>query len=259
MPGKKAPAVCHVATSLVGTYRSTLDFFAKKEQVMKSYHPTPFSHWIHGANHFNLVSTQTRRVIRFEANRFIVRVEGYAELGMFEETVDIVRTMLTEFSVSELFGVLFSAVRISHERSLPEAREHFNDRFLSRPTLQLIPAPEPMDSSVTLSYEWRANTDLQHIAGQKEAQAPLVMREEVLVGPVNYKEIAQRGWIEFKKDAESEMYRTEHIAPKFGILAQMQFVANRQKKEGLLPLSVLWKVYDWGKERADAVWAQVEG
>jgi hypothetical protein len=251
----KALGVLHVATSLTASFRATLDFFAEKDVAMKKYHPTPFRNWLRGDRHFNLVSSETRRVIRFEPNRFIVRVEGYPTLDPFDETLDIAKELLAAFRVSDLFGMAFTSVRSQAAGSLEEARARFANSFLTERSTRLLKLDALTDFAVVAERNWPASPDFER--AKKPSLAPLQIRESVKVGPVSYEEIGQK-WTEFKKDAQNKLYVTDHAAPRFAILADTKFEGDRRKGTESLKMDLLWRFYDWARDMADKTWAQVE-
>jgi hypothetical protein len=79
----------YALTALVVRFRSTLAFFLERDGAMKDLHPNEFSHWMRGGNYFNLIDPGSRRVIRFDANRCVVRVEG-------QESVDNGKIVIME-------------------------------------------------------------------------------------------------------------------------------------------------------------------
>ena len=131
-PKKSDQEATRVLTALVATYRPTIDFFAKKDLVVKQFHPIPFPDWQRSDRHFNLISAKARQVIRCEPNRIIIRAEGYPTLSVFEEVVKIARRVLEEFAVKDLFSATYQSVRARPMKSLEEARTRFVQKFLAQ-------------------------------------------------------------------------------------------------------------------------------
>ena len=98
------PFLGAVLVSFVATYRPTLEFFARKDDAMAEFYPEPFPHWVRGERHFNLVSRDTRRVIRFEASKFVARAEGHSTMKPYDELIAICTKLFKVFDVRDLFG-----------------------------------------------------------------------------------------------------------------------------------------------------------
>lgn len=257
MPRQRGPDryVTNVAVTFVATYRATLQFFAKREAVMADYYPDPFPHWQRGERHFNLISTDTRRVIRFEPNRFIVRAEGHPTMKPYDEVIAIARRLFETFDARDLFGAAFTLVRA---RSLPaqrEARSKFAKLFLSDLSQALLPEDGVTDYAVTLSRSWTASTDLLEM---KPAMAPLRIKHDLSTGPSDYREAAER-FCEFTKDADNELYKTEHVAPEHSILAAVRLSLDRHTAKQGVAAPIVWKFHDWARSDAEVTWAKIEG
>ena len=121
---KKKGEELHVSTVLAATFRASIAFFAHKDLAIEEYHPNPFPHWMRGDNHFNLIATNQRRAIRFEANRFIVRVEGHPNRDVFEETVAIAKKLVADFHIKQVFEMNFTSIRSYAMPTAEEAQEH---------------------------------------------------------------------------------------------------------------------------------------
>ena len=252
---KSEQETTRVLTALVATYRSTIDFFAKKDLVVKQFHPTPFPDWQRSDRHFNLISANARQVIRCEPNRIIVRAEGYPALSAFEEVVTIARRILEEFDVKDLFSATYQSVRARPMKSLEEARTRFVQKFLGDRAVHLLTYDELSDFAVTVERGWPATTDFRKV---KATLAKLNVRERVALGPVSYDEIGEK-FVEFRRNAENVLYRGAHMAPRFAILADAVFTIDRRKDVDALALDLLWRFYDWAKATNDGTWKQLEG
>src|SRR5258708_39366267 len=112
--------ITNVLVSFVASYRATLEFFSKKEAAMALFYPDPFPHWVRGDKFFNLVSKDTRRVIRFEPNKFVVRAEGHASMKSYDDLIAITAKLFDEFQARDLFGASLTLVRF-HEQSTRKA------------------------------------------------------------------------------------------------------------------------------------------
>jgi hypothetical protein len=243
----------NVVSSLGVTYRATLKFFAQKDRAILDYYPNPFPHWARGERHFNLVSTESRRVILFEPNRFVVRAEGHPDWAAFEEIFAIAKTLMGLFEIEDLFGLVLVSVRSCSQRSLLAARERFVEKFLTYQLRNLFGEDQLPDLGVVLEQTWPAGSNFFKV---RSHLAKLSMQERAQIGPVSYKEVGQK-WAEFKNNAENDLYRTPHKAPKFGILADMKFEATRIKPNDSLPKDMLEQFYLWAKRRSEEVWARI--
>jgi len=223
---------------------------------MKKYYPAPFSHWLHGQNFFNLISPETRRVMRFEPNRFVIRAEGHPTLDPFEKAVNIAKEFLDAFGVSQLFSMKFTSVRTRQMKSLEEARSTFAETFLTDQSMRLLKRDALTDFGVAVERTWLANTEFQQV--KKPDIARLKIREHITVAPVSYKEIGEK-WLEFRQEADNTLYRTTHVAPRFAMLADICFEVERRKIVDVLKVDALWRFYDWAKSMADKAWSEVEG
>jgi hypothetical protein len=190
MPRQRGPDhyVTNVAVTFVATYRATLQFFAKKDLVMADYYPKPFPHWQRGDRHFNLISPETRRVIRFEPNRFIVRAEGHPTMTPYDEVVGISQRLFEVFDARDLFAAAFTLTRARALPTRKETRVGFAKLFLADVANELMPQDGGTDYAVTVSRPWTASTDFTEM---KPAIAPLRIQHDVTAGPSEYAEAAQ--------------------------------------------------------------------
>src|SRR5262245_925934 len=117
--------ITNVVVSFVASYRPTLEFFARREEAMAEFYPEPCSHWIRGDRHFNLVSTDTRRVIRFDANKFVVRAEGHPNMKPYDDLLAIASKLVKVFEIRDLFGAGFTIIRVHEQASRRDARSRF--------------------------------------------------------------------------------------------------------------------------------------
>src|SRR6266478_1626796 len=176
----------NVCVSFVATFRATLEFFAKKDVVMLEYHPKPFPHWQRSDRHFNLISTEARRVIRFEGNRFVVRVEGYSSLDPYYETLALARRMCDIFNVADIFSTAFTLTKTHALPSRQESRKAFAKLFLSPLTQDWLPQDGATDYAMTLD---RSKTVSPELVEMKPALAPLRLRHQYQIGPSDYNEV----------------------------------------------------------------------
>jgi hypothetical protein len=80
---------------------------------MAEYYPGPFPDWMRADSSFNLISSDTRRVMYFEANRLVIKAEGHTTIDSFEELVAIAKNLVAQFNIVDLFSANFTSVRIS--------------------------------------------------------------------------------------------------------------------------------------------------
>lgn len=245
----------HISTRLAAAYRTTADFFAARDAALKKYSPKPFKHWERGDMHFNLISAETRRVIRFEPNRFVIRAEGHPTLDNFLELLPIAKELLDAFTVSDLFEVLFVSVSSRPMKTLDQARETFARQFLGSKALKVLPVDGLTDFGVIYERRWASNLDFKPA---RPPLAPAQISQQISIGPVTYKEVGQK-WVEFKKDAANTLYKTDLVAHKFGTLADMRFHFNRRQGVEQFKMEILWKFCDWARSSTDEIWDIVEG
>lgn len=245
----------HVSTRFAATYRTTADFFATRDTALKKYSPKPFKHWQRSETHFNLISAESRKVIRFEANRFVLRAEGHPTVDSFLELIPIAKDLLETFGVTDLFGALFVSVRSRPMKALEQAREEFARQFLTSKALKVAPVDGLTDFGVIYERRWASNLEFKPV---KPSLAVSQVTQQISIGPVSYKEVGEK-WVEFKKDTDNTLYQTELVAHKFGILADMRFHLNRRKGVEQFKMDVLWKFLEWARESSDEIWNTVEG
>lgn len=246
--------VTNVLVSFVATYRPTLEFFARKEEAMAEFSPKPFPHWARGERHFNLVSKDTRRVIRFEANRFVVRAEGHPTMKPYDELITIATKLFTLFDVRDLFGAGLTVIRVHEQPTRKDARSRFAHTFLTHPAHDLMPMDGATDYGVVFDRRWTVSPELIEM---KPAVAPLRLQTKISTGPTDYKEIGERH-VEFTQNADNELYKTEHVAPDFGIVTAFEIALNRHKAREGVAAAHLWRFHDWARTEAEALWAKIE-
>jgi hypothetical protein len=246
--------VTNVLVSFVANYRPTLEFFERKEAAMAEFYPKPFPHWARSDRHFNLVSKDTRRVIRFDANRFVVRAEGHPTMKPYEELITIATKMSAIFDVRDLFGAGLTVIRVREQPTRKDARTRFARMFLTHPAHDLMPMDGDTDYAVTFDRRWTVSTEL---IDMKPALAPLRLQTKINIGPTDHKEVGDR-FVEFAEKADNELYKTEHVAPDFGILAAIEITLNRHKAKEGVPAAHLWRFHDWARTEAESRWAKIE-
>lgn len=239
----------HVTTSLVGLFRAPIDFFLGKDAAIKRYFPDPFPHWQRSDRHFNLINPEARKVIRFDANRFVMKAEGHPSLRAFGELLRPTEDLLELFGVSEVFGTVYTDMRALSKSGIDVARREFAERFLSDTSRNVLPYDELTDYAVVVERQWHGGKGFKK--AERES-APVRIVEVVQVGPVTYEEIAKRKWVEFREDAEHELYRRSHAAPTNCMLVQMRFEMHRANEP--IDLKWLWEFYDWARGRAQETW-----
>jgi hypothetical protein len=209
-----------------------------------------------GVAGFTLISTQKRQALRFDANRMVLRVEGHLSLEAFDELVPLVKDALTTFEVTDLFGASFVSVRARPFKALDLARRTFANTYLSTPARNLVPGTDgSTDLAVLYDRSWLSMPDFRQ--AKTNPVALLRLREQMMLGPVQYKEIGDR-WTEFRDNAENPLYRTKLVAPKFGILADMAWTLDRKPGVERLRLDTLWAFLDWGRSLSDQYWTAIE-
>ena len=246
--------ITNVVVAFVATYRPTLEFFARKEEAMAEFYPKPFPHWVRGERHFNLVSKDTRRVIRFDANKFVLRAEGHSTMRPYEELIAIATKLFTIFDVRDLFGAGLTVIRAHEQPTRKDARSRFAGAFLTHPAHDLMPMDGDTDYGVVFDRRGTVSADLVEM---KPALAPLRLQQKISTGPTDYKEIGER-YVEFTKNADNELYKTEHVGPDFGVVATIEIMLYRHKaKEGVAAAN-LWKFHDWARAEVESHWAKIE-
>jgi hypothetical protein len=246
--------VTNVLVSFAATYRATLEFFAKREATMAEFHPEPFRHWAHGDRHFNLVSTDTRRVIRFEPSRLVVRAEGHTTMKPYDELVAITTRVFEEFKARDLFGATYTLLRVREQPTRQDARSTFAAMYLSDAARNLMPMDGNTDYGVTFARDWMASTEFVEM---RPALAPLRIKVDISAGPTDYHELGERH-CEFTREAPDEMYRTEHVAPDFGIMAFIRVTLARHRAKEGVGAPYLWRFHEWARSEAEAQWAKIE-
>lgn len=254
----------YVSVSLTAVYRSTIEFFALKDSVVADYYQKPFPHWMRADNLFSLIEPDNRRVIRFEAGRFIVKAEGHPTMTPFEELMEIARNCVDRFKIKDLFAVAFTSRRSMAMNSLEEARSNFDMRFLAEPSRRILDVDASLDFGLILERTWPSTINLKKLRPTRNTAlnnklAKLNIHEYVAIGPASYMELAQKGWVEFKKDAENQLYKVQHEGHKASIFANMKFDLNRRGQEESLPIGLLWDFYELAQQKSEAAWLTIKG
>ena len=244
-------------TSLVVRFRSTLAFFLKRDEVMNELHPQEFPHWVRGASHFNLVDTRERRVIRFEAQRCIVRAEGQESIAQFEKCVAMALDMLTKFEVFDIFAMRLESIQAKPAKRLSEARSRFAERFLNSDALRILPYDENTDYGVSLQRREELDANFQTVGGKIKRRS-LVSTTHIFLGPVEGNEIRQR-WLEFKEDSNNDLYQTKPRVPDAAqvIGTQMSIVPKRSVKQ--VAPDTLQAFIPWAIGHAEGAWNSTLG
>ena len=245
----------HIVTSLVVNYRPTSAYFDQKEKALAKYSPDPFPHWIRGERHFNLVNPEERSVVRFEPGRCIFRTEGHPTLEPPERLRQITQELIETFDIRNFFLLSYTSMRMQSRGSRDMACEWFRKRFLTGPARTLLDEDQGTDYLVNIDHRWDANSVMEKT---KKKKSSLSIEEGLIVGPATHDEVAQKRWVEFRADAEGELYRQPHISPPFGILANVKLTATVSRTAKSIGGPTLWNVYAWAVRRAEEIWGKVQ-
>lgn len=256
MPRHRRPQahVTNVCVSFAVTYRATLEFFATKDSAMANYYPDPFPDWQRADRYFNLLSRETRRAIRFEPSRFVVRTEGHQDLNPYDHLIGIAQTLCETFAVKDIFGAAFSLIRVRSVASRKDARLRFSTSYLSDVCRELMPWDGITDYAISMDRVRAVNSDL---VDMRADLAPLHIKHAFTAGPVDYAEIGQR-FTEFTANADNELYRTDHVAPEFGVVAASQISLERASRKKWTTTATLWRFHDLARERSEAIWQRLD-
>jgi hypothetical protein len=231
----------YVMTALVVNFRPTLVFFSKRDAAMSELYPKEFPDWMHGENHFNLVDTKTRRAIRFEASRFIVRVEGQDSLDPFRRCVEMALSMLDSFNIVDIFAMQFESIQARIEKRLCQARLEFAKTFIPHTVGRLFPQDEHTDYTVVVEREEQVDNKLTP-AGARISQRELLMNSSISLGPASRQEIEDK-WLEFKEKSPNPLYKTKPRAPQAAQLFAMKIVIRPKKNIKQIPVETLKTFY----------------
>jgi hypothetical protein len=242
----------YVMTSLIAHFRATLAFFSKRDSAMSTYHPRDFAHWMRGENYFNLTDPKTRKAIRFEASRFIVRVEGQDSLDPFQRCAEIALSILETFEIVDIFATRFESIQAKPERRLRQARTDFAKSFMHPNLSNVFPQDEDTDYAVIAERTEQVDRELAP-TGAKISNRVLVMRTNLTLGPSSREEIEGR-WLEFKERGVNELYKTKPILPRAAQIFATQITLTPKKNVKRMEVETLKKLYESGMERANTMY-----
>jgi len=246
-------------TSLVAHFRSSLGFFAKRDIVMERHHPSEFQHWMRGTNHFNLIDPGTRRVIRFEARRLIVRVEGQDSYEPFRDCLKIAANMVSEFGIADVLRLEFESVALSTENRLEQAKRSFAEKFLSQSAQTILPKDRHTDYAVML----QRNEILSRSFSLINRQLPgpkLHIDLNLSLGPVTDTEIRDR-WLEFKEKEKqrNELYQTSARTPHVAIAVWHKIIVMPEPRKNFMVPDTIDMFSNWAIKEAQDQWNNVLG
>jgi hypothetical protein len=249
----------YALTSLVVYFRSSLGFFAKRDTVMARYHPNDFQHWMRGANHFNLVDPQTRRVIRFEARRVIVRVEGQDSYEPFQNCLAKAADMVGEFGIADILRLEFESVALRTESRSEQAKRNFAEKFLSQSAQNVFPKDRHTDYSIAIQRNEVLGRNFSPIRRQLSGPK-LHVDYNITLGPVTADEIRDR-WLEFKEKAKqkNELYQTNARTPNVAIAVWHKIIVTPDRISHPMAPDVINTFSDWALKEAQIHWHHVFG
>jgi hypothetical protein len=127
--------------------------------------------------------------------------------------------------------------------------------FLSSASQEWLPPDGATDYAIVLDRAKAVSPDL---ADMKPAIAPLRLLHQLSTGPSDYREVGQR-FVEFKKDSENELYRTDHVAPDFSLVAALKLTLERKTPKNSANAKTLWRFQDWARAEAELSWKRTFG
>lgn len=243
--------------SLLVNFRSTLEFFANRERAMLEYHPSVFPHWQRGDRHFNLIDTEKRRVIRFEANRLVVRVEGQESIDLFRECVTIAIDILNNFfNVKDIFYVQIEMNYAKKEKNLFNARINFAKKFLLDKS-NLLPLDENTDYQITFERDTHLDDNLNEVASQLSKRY-LKYKYSIVTGPVTKDEVTSK-FLEFNEKSDNVLYKTKVNFFEFGHYLGNRFLFVPRKKVKFININYIKQLYDFSEKQATNTFINVFG
>jgi hypothetical protein len=257
---KKIGEMLHLMTSLTASYEATLPYYSKRDKFMKRNFPGIFTHWRHAPEHAFLISPETRRAIRLEPSKFVIRAERLTRLGPFEKLIPIVKSALRDFDVQNLVAANFTSTRVLKMESLIRAREVFAQKFFSAHAQTLMEKDEATEFGLIVERKWPTTKVFCPAKDQPEKTA-LIIGERTDLTPMTSGGILKEGgrWAEFRQDASSSpAYLTEFIAPDYSILSEMKFDMISPGPIGSVKMDTLWKFYEWARKKSDQVRSKIE-
>src|SRR6266849_3651391 len=242
----------YALTALVGRFRSTLAFFLARDGAMKDLHPNEFSHWMRGGNYFNLIDPGSRRVIRFDANRCVVRVEGQESVEPFEKCVAMALGMFDRFEVSDIFGMKFEAIQVQPIRRLQQARDIFAHKFILERISKVFPKDEHTDYGISLERKEQVDINFGP-SGAKLSRRALISNHLVFLGPVSGSELQER-WLEFKEKSNNELYQTKPRVPEAAHIVWSQITIQPKKGVKQISFDTLKRFCPWAINQIHKTW-----
>lgn len=247
----------YVMTSVVANFRPTLAFFSKRDAAMSALHPKEFPHWMRGENYFNLVDQKTRRAIRFEASRFVVRVEGQNSLEPFHKCLEMALSMLEDFEIVDIFAGRLESIQAKAEKGVRGARMDFAKTFMHPTLVRVFPHDERTDYAVVAERTEQVDDKLIP-AGARLNNRALTMRSSITLGPASREEIAEK-WLEFKERSPNILYRTKPALPRAAQLFAMQMTIQPRAKLIFFKLKTLTDFYELALERSTTTYDAILG
>ena len=245
----------YITRSLVGTFRSSAKYFSKKDEALSLFYPEPFPHWQRNEKQFSFVNATERTAITFHPNKFVLKSECHETTGKYDDAVPMLKELLELFEVTEFRSMQVASIR-THELSvLRTARSGFADRFLASGGENLMKRDSRTDYKVTIQRRWRGHND---DFGKVDDDGPLNMDHVLHIGPVEKEEIGAR-WLEFKPDAENDLYKTEFLpAPSVAILADMKLSFRETRDTEWENADTVSRFVDWAEAKLAETWSAVE-
>jgi hypothetical protein len=245
----------YALTTLVVRFRSTLAFFTERDRAMQEFYPDEFPHWMRGGNYFNLIDKANRRVIRFDANRCIVRVEGQESVEPFTKCVEIALGMFARFEVSDIFAMRLEVLQVQPRRRLDQVRGEFASKFMVEAATQVFPKDRNTDYGISL--ERKEHLDLNFaVVGSRGGRRALVNRHIVFFGPADATEIQEK-WLEFKEHAKNESYQTKPRIPTAAHILWSQIIIEPCKAAASLKhmtFKTLKQFSPWAIDQIHRTW-----